>query len=217
MMRLSCLLASTATAIVVRPASRVLITRMASTLPSVEQLQADSFLKQVSYAQTLIQQLADEDPLSVQDSLTAQLSHSDGIRGFFVAFLTAEPPSLADEDPLPAVLLSALQHTYSEDLLSLACMNVIMPTGMVTMHTDEKLSQQSAWTAERGCRVLHALREMHPTEVEAQCRAILAVAEGRETGNDQLVCYWADFFEKWGYGEAERVTIAAAMQNILST
>ena len=39
-------------------------------------------------------------------------------------------------------------------------MNVIMPTGMITMHTDEELSNNSKMTSKRGIIVAKALLEM---------------------------------------------------------
>lgn len=54
--------------------------------------------------------------------LKAQLSHSDGIRGFFVAYLTGDGVTAADADNVPPSLLSAMNSVESDDLISLACM-----------------------------------------------------------------------------------------------
>jgi hypothetical protein len=53
-------------------------------------------------------------------------------------------------------------------------MNVVMPVAMTTMHTDPELAVSSAKTAERGIRVLQALKDI--PEVLWNVQAILAVA-----------------------------------------
>jgi hypothetical protein len=57
-------------------------------------------------------------------------------------------------------------------------MNVVMPTGMITMHKDPELSAQSKKTAERGRRILASLSNKRP--VKDNCNAILAVATDNE-------------------------------------
>ena len=103
-------------------------------------------------------------------------------------------------------------------------MNVVMPTGMITMHKEEELAQQSQTTAERGLRVLQTLLSHGNTR--AQCRAILAVARGTSASGEQqvakdvdekLFAYWTEFFDKWGYKELQKRDIAQAMMSVLET
>ena len=68
----------------------------------------------------------DDNDETIISSLIAQLSHSDGIRGFMVSFLTrGSEDDDNDEDnneSIPSPLLEALsQVKNSEDLASLAC------------------------------------------------------------------------------------------------
>ena len=61
------------------------------------------------------------------------------------------------------------------DLVSLVCMNVIMPTATASMHDDPLLAKSSRMTAERGTKVLLSLFK----DVEAlriNCLAILCAA-----------------------------------------
>ena len=53
-------------------------------------------------------------------------------------------------------------------------MNVVMPTGMITMHEDPTLSEQSRKTSERGSTILASLID-NPLAGE-NCKAILSVA-----------------------------------------
>jgi hypothetical protein len=69
-------------------------------------------------------------------------------------------------------------------------MNVIMPTAMVTMHQDAEMSANSAKTAERGVRMLRALKDL--PEVRENAQAILTVAtnssvEGGVNDDPELV------------------------------
>ena len=108
-------------------------------LPSIVQLSEDTFMKQVEYGSVLTAQLqtvnnsgdGDDSNLppsssNLEELLQAQLSHSDGIRGFMVSYLTAEV-SPADQDDIPTPLIQALKaqfrsETARDDLVSLACM-----------------------------------------------------------------------------------------------
>ena len=185
-------------------------------------------MQQVSHSEKLVTVLAQQenvdDSLAVQ-LLEAQLSHSDGIRGFFVTYLTAlDGDSPADWETVPTALEKAMKGADATDLIPLACMNVVMPTGMITMHKEEELAQQSQTTAERGLRVLQTLLSHGNTR--AQCRAILAVARGTSASGEQqvakdvdekLFAYWTEFFDKWGYKELQKRDIAQAMMSVLET
>ena len=191
-------------------------------IPTIEELSNDDFMKQVSHSQRILQMLAtdpsDQQDDHVEDLLKAQLSHSDGIRGFFVTYLTADGDGTpADRSEVPTCLVNAMNECSNEyELVSLACMNVIMPTGMVTMHKDPALSLQSQKTAERGVRVLRSLS--HKAQVREECQAILAVASGdrKDEVDTSKVAYWEAFFEKWGYEKTQKHDIAKAVRNVLS-
>lgn len=183
------------------------------------QLSTDSFMKQVNYSERIVPLLGADSNVLEQDQvvahLTAQLSHSDGIRGFFVTYLTGvDDNSPADQAEIPPALVAAMEAADKTDLIPLACMNVVMPTGMITMHTDPELSQQSQKTADRGIRLLASLKE--DAAVQKTCHAILAVASGEQGSvDDESFQYWTSFFEKWGYQEAQRRDIGEAIRTVL--
>lgn len=196
-------------------------------LPTVEELSTDDFMKQVSHSQKIVDMMTsddddDDDSDKVVDLLRAQLGHSDGIRGFFVTYLTMEGEDTpADQQEVPTSLVTAMKEASSkeDELVSLACMNVIMPTGMITMHKDPALSLTSQKTATRGIRVLQSLGRHKPL-VKQECEAILAAANANETSaesvDDSKVKYWRSFFAKWGYKEIQRRDIAKAIESVLS-
>jgi hypothetical protein len=94
-------------------------------LPTIEQLSNDPFMKQVQYGSELTGELMNNDNPNddLGESIRAQLSHSAGIRGFMVSYLTADTTP-ADDQEVPSVLLDALKSQAEkdpEDLISLAC------------------------------------------------------------------------------------------------
>jgi hypothetical protein len=218
-------------------------------IPSMEQLRTDSFMKQVQYAE-FITGLIEEDNGRETDvlmnRLRAQLSHPDGIRGFMVTFLTTTSSTSTDEsdghgnekdsdEGIPPALIKAVIERIdpmsdSNELISLMCMNVIMPTGMITMHSNEEMSQQSAATAQRAIQLLKAVlmkcsddKESEiRTAIRLQCHAIYAVAT--ETTDNAVTNeederrqeYWRKFFQKWGYQSQQRFDIAKAINSVLS-
>jgi hypothetical protein len=186
-------------------------------LPSIIELSKDPFMKQVSHAEKilpLLEEVGSEE--ETEGRLKAMFSHSDGIRGFFVTYLTSNSlESTAEEASVPPVLISAMKASESAELISLACMNVIMPTAMVSMHESQELAAQSMKTAARAIEVLAALKAR--PSVEAQCEAILSVAMGESVKTDSdRINYWNEFFDKWGYKDVQKRDIAKAIRSVLN-
>ena len=69
-------------------------------------------------------ELLEENPSdNLKDLLQAQLSHSDGIRGFMVSYLTTESEEEVDLST-PDILVEALREQVQskpDDLIPLAC------------------------------------------------------------------------------------------------
>ena len=82
--------------------------RISPELPTLQQIKSDPFMKQVayggilsSYLNGLDADLNDDVQLDIiSELLMAQLQHKDGIRGFFVAYLTADTPNEIDNSDL---------------------------------------------------------------------------------------------------------------------
>jgi len=173
-------------------------------------------MKQVMHAEAIVSLLNNDiHNVELPQLLDAQLSHADGIRGFMVTYLTIAGESVADNGEIPPPLSDILLETVERnpDLVSLACMNVIMPTAMMTMHSEKELQEQSKLTAERGAKILKLLLEFGDTQ--AQCEAILSVAKGDARDTNIREIYWKDFFEKWNYGDEQRSDICNAMESLL--
>lgn len=82
-------------------------------------------MSQVSHASDLVQQLSDATipQEELTERLKTQLSHSDGIRGFFVTYLTQEggDEAPADFDKVPTLLSNAMKQANQDELIPLAC------------------------------------------------------------------------------------------------
>ena len=116
--------------------------------------------------------------------LSRQINHSDGIRGFFAVYLTS-PESLTVDD-VPDVLAQAVKSADTKVLVPLACMNVIMPTAMSSIHTDDELKECASKTAMNGKKILRLLKG-HDLVVN-NCKAIVSVCNGvKEEGLDDLI------------------------------
>ena len=84
-------------------------------------------MKQLGHASQIIpllhprgnDNMTEDESASVLEILSRQLSHSDGIRGFFAVYLTS-PESLMDED-VPAVLAEAVRDADTQVMVPLAC------------------------------------------------------------------------------------------------
>jgi len=140
----------------------------------IEKVRNDfSFMNQISYASEITQALMNDynDENSDEDLkrlIEAQLSHMDGMRGFFVTFLTSydNEESTSSSSSLPEIVTNSITNCISnlprkerQDLISLIIMNVVMPTATASMHTDPKLSESSKMTAQNGKMVLqHVLQ-----------------------------------------------------------
>lgn len=222
-------------------------------LPSVEELNTAPFMKQVSYGSDMTDALtahhnsddsndSDGDSNTLRAALSAQLSHSDGIRGFMVAYLTGSYESSTDDsggidasqvantETDPTVLLETIHGLLAADqkedeLVPLMCMNVVMPIAMITMHQDPALSAASKLTAARGIRLLGSVMEASGSIKENLSALLEAATKAEPTSDDdddddedekELVKYWTAFFGKWGYEDPQKEDIAATMKELLS-
>lgn len=176
-------------------------------------------MKQLGHASQLIPLLHEGDLKELSDSaalleiLSRQLSHSDGIRGFFAVYLTS-PQSMTTEE-VPAVLAEAVRAADSKIIVPLACMNVIMPTAMSSIHSDAELISSAEQTANNGMKILRLLKGYD--EVVNNCNAILSVC--LSMGGDcpeggimkDLTEYWEKFFVSQEYEEQQKKVIARAI------
>jgi hypothetical protein len=187
-----------------------------SALPTTAQVSNDDFMKQLGHASQIIPFLHPEDGSSPSEEESAalleviskQFEHSDGIRGFFAVYLTS-PESLTVEE-VPSVLAAAVKGADTKVMVPLACMNVIMPTAMSSIHQDPELKECAAKTAENGIKILRLLKG--DSDVVSNCQAIYQVSTGAADGGDDLIEYWNKFFVNYKYGPDQKALIAEVIK-----
>jgi len=201
-------------------------------IPTIEQLGSDPFPKQVQHAEFICGLIAEDDDREtdvLMKRLRAQLSHADGVRGFMVTYLTMKKDK--EDSNIPPALLKVLLELIdpkndSNELINLMCLNIIMPTAMVTTHKDPELAQQSAITAARAMNLMTAVMDVSGKDSEAreavtkQCKAILEMATSKDfsvEGDTEAQKYWSRIFEQWGYQETQLGDIANAVRMVLAS
>ncbi|KAL7463610.1 hypothetical protein ACHAXS_003970 [Conticribra weissflogii] len=152
------------------------------------------------------------DDVTLSKILATQLGHSNGIRGFFAVYLTS-PESLISED-VPPILAEAVRGADEEIFVPLACMNVIMPTAMTSIHQDPELRECASKTANNGKKILRLVRDSDL--VKRNCVAIRKVCGGNaeDSGcrvDGKLTEYWEKFFINYKYEEKQKEDIADAI------
>lgn len=104
-------------------------------LPTSEQVSTDSFTEQAFHASSIVKELVRSSSYVIsshdyetgqfqelEELVTKQLSHHDGIRGFFSIYLTQEGSDTpADADVMPAPLSRAMKSVDMALLAPLAC------------------------------------------------------------------------------------------------
>merc|ERR1740130_851555 len=216
-------------------------------LPDMDELSTAPFMKQVQYGSEMTNALrffsnptasfrSTTERNHMKNLLGAQLSHADGIRGFMVAYLTVErqlqnvdneeeeEEEEEDSEILIETVCELLQKVNAdevEELASLMCMNVVMPTAMVSMHTDPDLSTASKLTSLRGTKLLKSTMKCSSL-IEDNLNALLEAATitTEETSlslsSSSLVDYWNEFYDKWGYEDRQKEDIATTMKELLT-
>jgi hypothetical protein len=148
-------------------------------------------MKQLGHASQIIpllhprgdEELSEEEKSALSVLLSRQLSHSDGVRGFFAVYLTS-PDSLTVDD-VPVVLAEAVKNADKKVMVPLACMNVIMPTAMSSIHQDVELRECASKTAVNGIKILRLLKDSD--DVTMNCKAIMSVCRGTGDGSEDLI------------------------------
>jgi hypothetical protein len=181
-----------------------------------------SFSEAIAFTQTWLERLESElaennlNDSQILTDLAQLLSHSNGVRGFFVAYLTGESP-LADQPPV--IFLEAFRAN-SANVSSILVKNLAMSTAMAIAHqrnNDPEQQRGSATVQRRSAQLLQNLCNVdgqrngensleNPFEQE---RLALLNALYRKTGE------YADFLLRWQYDEEQCQAIKVALESIV--
>jgi len=168
-----------------------------------------SFEDAIALTQDLMAKMENDaiSPSQVQETITNLVATSNGARGFFVTYLTAESP-LADS-PSDAVL-TALK-TAPELVSELLVKNVAMSTAMAITHRrqeNESLAQGSDRVQRRS---IHLIQQLNHDLIQQQAQQM---RESALTGKGEAE---VAFFQRWGYDNQQRNAIAQALTQVIET
>lgn len=190
-------------------------------LPTEESVKNDEFMQQLGHASQIIpllhpeegDEVSPENEENLKSVLAQQLSHSDGVRGFMAVYLTS-PESLKVEK-VPEILAETVRQADAKIMAPLACMNVIMPTAMSSIHQDPELRECASKTANNGLKILRLVKD--DEIVTNHCSAIRDVCNNNNgtQGDAELIEYWTKFFSNYKYQEEQRKDIAAAIDEFI--
>ncbi|NJM75674.1 MAG: hypothetical protein HC852_07680 [Acaryochloridaceae cyanobacterium RU_4_10] len=134
-------------------------------------------------------------------TVSALVNTANGVRGFFVTYLTDSRP-FAD-NPTPAVI-QALQSS-PDTVTEFAIKNLAMSTAMeITHHRngDSELEQQSAQVRDRSTTLLKLLN----------CDRIYSEAKALYQSITTTSGTYATFLKKWGYDAEQKQAIASRLE-----
>eukprot|EP00520_Triparma_pacifica_P013244 CAMPEP_0118632010 /NCGR_PEP_ID=MMETSP0785-20121206/210_1 /TAXON_ID=91992 /ORGANISM="Bolidomonas pacifica, Strain CCMP 1866" /LENGTH=201 /DNA_ID=CAMNT_0006522739 /DNA_START=155 /DNA_END=757 /DNA_ORIENTATION=+ len=190
-------------------------------LPPIDRVLKAPFMEQVKIGVLTTQGLESEDLVdsstsSLEDVLRAQLQTSDGIRGFFVSYLTRDSPPV----PPPPLLYDAIAKVEdAKDLVDLSIVNVIMPAAQSayfekqareTVEEDAmegsnvSMAKTSALTMQHGKEIIKVLVELSSASpkfdrVNTEIANVIEAAQSPSPPFPPQIQRWVDFFDKWGY------------------
>lgn len=190
---------------------------------SVDDIRNSNFLSSAAYAGSLCRAMEDGcHGDEYEHRLAAMLEHSDGVRGFFVTYLTDPTFEAIADSPegLPAAISSALCASNPEVVAPLAVMNLAMPTATALRHESEgnsKAAAASALTARRAARVLEVLTSPDAASGPATRATLEAALHAAEKDKEDSDPQWTSFYSRWKYDEEQMTAIRASLDAALTS
>ena len=168
-----------------------------------------SFQEAIAYTQDWLEQIATNEIETAQilSDLKTLLSHRNGVRGFFVAYLTGENV-LADKPP--TVFIEAFQAT-AENIKEILVKNVAMSTAMAIAHgrnNDAKNQAASERVTRRSQNILRLLAATDAKTTFQQEKEALLSAVKTQTGE------YETFLKRWKYDDEQRAAIKISLEAI---
>ena len=166
-----------------------------------------SFEQAIDLTQAWLEQVAlgSITPEKIPTDLTHILRTEQGVRGFFVTFLTGHSP-LADD--LPPALVQGFVLAI-DSISSILVKNLAMSTGMMLTHDrngDDIQKAGSHKVQQRSLRLIQVLSNFGLPPLQQHCEELL---NSLKTG----IGSYQSFLDRWGYDDEQR----QAMQTILDT
>ncbi|MFM2428951.1 MAG: hypothetical protein RLZZ511_164 [Cyanobacteriota bacterium] len=169
------------------------------------QIPADvSFPEAIGLAQNILALPEDADDAIRAPAIAALVQTENGARGWFVSFLSGDA-TLADAPTAGTLRAMRSAPTVVADLMT---KNLAMSTAMELTHRANGDLEQAAGSARVQARSRHLIAALNLPELQTELQALAATiaANGGQ---------YQDFLDRWGYDDAQRQAIAAAVQAVL--
>lgn len=168
-----------------------------------------SFQEAIAFTQAWLQQVEKSELTEEQivADLKILLDYANGVRGFFVAYLTGES-FLADQPP--AVFVEGFRAT-SSTIKAILIKNLAMSTAMAIAHSrNNNLEQQtgSQRVQRRSINLLQSLAEGENTADFIGERTALLQAIATKEGE------YNDFLDRWQYDDEQREAIRVVFESL---
>jgi hypothetical protein len=157
------------------------------------------FDEAIDLTQVFLMQLKKNELASSQilDFVSELVQTSNGARGFFVTYLTAQDPIC--DDPQPEII-AALQ-AHPEIAADLLVKNIAMSTAQQLYHqrrNDAKMVTSSATVAARTTKII---QQLNLTQIQELCQELVRTIQ---TGTGS----YSEFLTRWGYDDEQKNSIA---------
>ncbi|MBV5262069.1 hypothetical protein FLX56_27105 [Synechococcus moorigangaii CMS01] len=166
-----------------------------------------SFQGAIAFTQTWLEQVESQKltDAEILAQMQALLSQRDGVRGFFVSYLTGNSP-LADQPP--GIFLDGFTQV-AEHIHEILIKNVAMSTAMAIAHgrNGDAENQQGSERVQR--RSINLLRQLEQRDVIFRNER-LRLLQTLEAGSGD----YQDFLERWQYDPEQCEAIRRSLQLI---
>jgi hypothetical protein len=173
-----------------------------STLPVPANIKFD---EAISLTQAFLNQLKQNELTSsqIQDFVTNLVKTSNGARGFFVVYLTAQDP-LCDE---PRSEIIAALRSNLELTANLLVKNIAMSTAQQLYHHRRNDPDMAASSATVTARTTKIIQQLNLPQIQDLCRELVNTIK---TGTGA----YTDFLTQWGYDDEQKHSIVAAVMQL---
>ena len=174
-----------------------------SILPVPAQIKFD---EAISLTQTFLMQLKKDELTSsqIQDFVTQLVETSNGARGFFVTYLTAQDP-ICDE---PRSEIIAALGAHPEITADLLVKNLAMSTAQQLYHHRRNDLEMAASSATVAARTVKIIQQLNLPQIQEMCRELVSTIT---TGTGS----YSEFLTRWGYDDEQKNSIAQVVSQLL--
>jgi predicted regulator of Ras-like GTPase activity (Roadblock/LC7/MglB family) len=173
-----------------------------STLSVPAQIKFD---EAISLTQAFLSQLKNNELTAsqIQDFVTDLVQTSNGARGFFVVYLTAQDPIC---DQPRSEIIAALQSNL-EITADLLVKNIAMSTAQQVYHHRRNDPEMVASSATVTARTTKIIQQLNLPQMQDLCRELVNTIN---TGTGS----YSEFLTQWGYDQEQKNSIAQAVTQL---